>query len=867
MVFPIGLLLVLALGVVDYLAPPWVALSLIYLIVCMAAGWFGSARASVSLAILSGLTLGVIEEISAGAHPTHWWLAWDIVSRVAVFSCVAWLTNHSRNLNRRLNALAEERTRELAGEVERHNRSLEALKLAEERYRAVLANTPAAVWVSDAKGVTLFVSDQVDQLIGYTADEVYQKSPHFWWGRVHPEDLPAVTATFDSLFEGGEFNLEYRMQHKDGRWLWVNDRGSMRFSGTGEKQAYGVCLDISDRKRAEEALKRSEQQTRDILATTQDAYMLAGGEGEVQDVNAAFTEMTGFERSEMIGRNILEIDTKLTREEAEEIKRRVIEAGSGRFETRLRRKARPDIEIEVSLSSPPSANGSAYCFLRDITKRKHDERVLEIQRDIASRLSMTSNLMSGLRSLVDMAVAIEGVDSGGIYFMDPEEKEVRLYAHRGLSEEFVAAVSVYPVESPQGRLVLSGEAVYLDAAALEAGMAPLAGREGLRSLAVVPLRHEGRVVGCLNLASHKYDSTPQRARELIELLGAQAAGAIARMRGEEALRSSERRLHTLITGAPVVLFAGDKEGIITCQEGKGLANLGWKGGENVGRRVGDVFKDSPDVLLAVERVLRGEEFSTTENVGQHTFDVWYTPERDAAGEVVGYVGVATNITDRLRLERQLLMISDREQDRIGQEIHDGLCQQLVSLAFDAATIETELAGMAGGPAVTARRLSNHMDASITEARRLSRGLFPIRIEVEGLAPALEELLRTMANRRDITCNFVIEPVRVISKMTASNLYRIAQEAFNNITKHSGATVVSFELRRFEGKIRMRIEDNGSGFLPDARPPGNPQAPVLDGMGLHIMKYRARMIGADLRIHSKPGHGAVISCLVPEAPMG
>jgi len=126
--------------------------------------------------------------------------------------------------------------------------------------------------------------------------------------------------------------------------------------------------------------------------------------------------------------------------------------------------------------------------------------------------------------------------------------------HRGLGSEFVDAVKSFAPESPQGQLVATGQAVYLDGSSLSRGSLPLPLAEGIRALAAIPLRYENQVLGCLNLASHQQDTIADQSRSLLELLGAQAAGAIARIRIEQALKASEARVRTIVTGAPIVLF-------------------------------------------------------------------------------------------------------------------------------------------------------------------------------------------------------------------------------------------------------------------------------------------------------------------------
>jgi PAS domain S-box-containing protein len=345
---------------------------------------------------------------------------------------------------------------------------------------------------------------------------------------------------------------------------------------------------------------------------------------------------------------------------------------------------------------------------------------------------------------------------------------------------------------------------------------------------------------------------------VIEAIAAQAAGAIARIRAEEALRESETRLRAIITGAPVLLFAVDQDGIIRFEDGQGLKALGATRDANVGHSVMEVYAHLPTILENARRALRGEAFEAIVEAGPTIFDCWYSPTRDKDGKSTGYIGVATNISERHNLERQLLEISDREHARIGQDLHDGLCQHLVSLAFDANSLQGQLAAARRPEAPTARRIADYLDRAITETRQLSRGLFPVRMEKEGLPSALEELARATCERFGIPCRFFSKgPARVKNSSVATHLYRIAQEAVTNAVKHSRATKLSISLRARADHFELRVEDDGAGFSLATRRKAT-------GMGLYIMEYRARTIGGTLRINPRRRGGTQVSCCVSRA---
>ena len=323
-------------------------------------------------------------------------------------------------------------------------------------------------------------------------------------------------------------------------------------------------------------------------------------------------------------------------------------------------------------------------------------------------------------------------------------------------------------------------------------------------------------------------------------------------------KTNEARLNSIIQGVSIILFAVDHRGVIAFEDGQALTALGFKPGEHLGQTVAEAYNRFPQLVNQARRALAGEEFSAEMDLGFAYFLCSYSPTRDLQGKITGYIGVATNITERQRLERQLLEISDREQARIGQEIHDGLCQQLVSLAFDANSLEQRLQAEQSPQAATAQRIVQFLDEAITAARQLSRGLFPVRLEAEGLSSALEELANSTSERFGISCRFASnDPAAITSKAMATHLYRIAQEAINNSIRHGQARSIEIQLRGDNEQLELRVEDDGTGTEAATAEPGK-----LSGMGLYIMDYRARAIGGTLRLGPRVSGGTTVSCCVP-----
>ena len=490
----------------------------------------------------------------------------------------------------------------------------------------------------------------------------------------------------------------------------------------------------------------------------------------------------------------------------------------------------------------------------DITERKRTEHLLQAQRDMGIALGATGNLSVALNSLLEVAMQLEGIDCGGIYLLDPQTGELDLQAHRGLSGSFVKRISHYRADAAEARLVKAGQIVYVAREQIPRTLEVLWGREGLRALAVVPIQHKGIVLGMLNLASYQQDEIPPKSRVGIELMASQFAGAIARISAEDSLRRSEAHLRTTINNAPIALLAAEGDGTITVEDGKALAAMGAKPAEHVRQSAMEVYRDFPQMLDNVRRALAGEEFDSLLEFTPTMFECRFTSARDKAGKMSGFIAVATDVTERFRLQREILEISDREQARIGQDIHDGLCQQLIGMAFITNSLEQSLAAQERPEAAAARKVSGLLDEAITESRRVARGLYPIRLTTQGLVPALEDLATTTTERFGIHCHCVLDAAAPRCDIAAStHLYRIAQEAVNNAGKHSGARNISVSLAVSGSAAILSVQDDGKGLVPSAN--------ADSGMGLHIMDYRARLIGGSLQVKTDPT-GTCVSCRFP-----
>jgi two-component system, LuxR family, sensor kinase FixL len=229
-----------------------------------------------------------------------------------------------------------------------------------------------------------------------------------------------------------------------------------------------------------------------------------------------------------------------------------------------------------------------------------------------------------------------------------------------------------------------------------------------------------------------------------------------------------------------------------------------------------------------------------------------SPVRDDADRITHYVSVLRDITETRRLERELVEISEREQRRIGRDLHDGLGQQLTGLAFMMRGLERKLQDIDEDAARAAMSIAELVNDTKSQARVLARGLVTVDLAGTGIVRALEDLAANTEQIYAIPCKADCHiDTPLWDETVATHLYRICQEAVNNAIKHSSATHVNIELNQDGHQLLLAVRDNGTGIASTA--------PIDGGMGLRIMAFRAQMINATLNIRPRVQGGTLVLC--------
>jgi PAS domain S-box-containing protein len=372
-----------------------------------------------------------------------------------------------------------------------------------------------------------------------------------------------------------------------------------------------------------------------------------------------------------------------------------------------------------------------------------------------------------------------------------------------------------------------------------------------------------------------------------------------RKRTEEALRAATEFMRALLDFAPMPIYVRDAEHRYR------LVNREWervfrrKRAEVIGRAIDEVLP--PELADYLERTNRKvlatrRAISTEESIdfpeGRRIYHTMKFPLRNAEGEVDSVGGISIDMTqriraeqeilrlndeleqrvadrtaelaaanrelrseiaERLRLQTELLEISEREQRRLGQDLHDELGQQLTGLGMMAAVLERQLREEKHPRARFAAELGEMLQRAVTTTRDLARGFYPVVLEQGGLLAALQDLAHRTEVVAGVRCVVRHRPTFHFPRSASIHLYRIAQEALSNAVRHGSPRTIQIELGAQRGVSRLRIVNDGPRYtLP---PPGK------RGFGLSIMRYRARLIDAAVTVGPGPRGGCEVVCVL------
>ena len=354
----------------------------------------------------------------------------------------------------------------------------------------------------------------------------------------------------------------------------------------------------------------------------------------------------------------------------------------------------------------------------------------------------------------------------------------------------------------------------------------------------------------------------RRAQEQLKQLNATLERRVAGRTA--ALTDANDRLRAITDNVLIGILTLNARGVVETLNPAAAEIFGYSRDELVGYNVGD--------LMSSPTQLPGEAFLThyTQSGDQQFMAVSREVlGRRKDGQVImleltvsdfahggrrEFVAMLHDVTARKGLERELLEIIERERQRLGHDLHDGLGQHLHGLSYLAALAEKGLREDASPRAAEVGQLNKYLNEALELTRSFARGLQPVNAAPRGLMMALHELAERTRGLYRVNCRFDCPaPVLIQRHMAATHLFRIAQEAVNNAMKHGKPTRIRIRLAATPQRIVLGVRDNGVGFRRRKKP--------ARGMGLHIMQYRADAISGSLLVQRRPRGGTKVVCTV------
>ena len=749
-------------------------------------------------------------------------------------------------------------------------RAAEALRESEEWFRSLAECAPVGIYLTDRRGDCMYVNPTWCEAAGLSAAEARGQG---WMAGLHPEDRATIGQKWSrSIQSGGVWGFEYRFQNKGGQVTRVHGAAAPVRAADGTVIGHvGVNLDITARRRAEEAARATSAYARSLIEVSLDPLVTISAEGRITDVNEAFVQATGVPRDCLIGAGFSGFFTEP--EMARQGYQRAFSEGIVRdYPLAIRHVSGRVTDVLYNASVYRDGQGQVlgvFAAARDVSERKRAHLALERSR-------------AELRAIYESAPVL-------MCTLGPDRSV--LYANRAFTE----FTGVPESDLHGGRACGVFGCINASTDPRGCGFGPRCAGCALRR-AIEDTLTTGR-----EHREVEYRATldPNGVRRDVILLGATTrieAGDLSvlllclrdvteQRRAEDAIRESAARYRSLFENSLLPISLALPDGRLLAVNAAYARMYGYTSQDEMlaaVSHVGPQFYANPADRAEVLRLLaeKGEmeprEFVLVRRDGTRFVAVVGAREiRDADGRLFCYQAVHLDITERKRAEQELLASREqlralatriqaaREEERtaLARDLHDGLAQELTRLKIDLLLLHGRLGkpGKAMARDVMVPRvakMAETADATIQSVQRIATGLRPAVLDSLGLCAAVEWQARDFQEHAGIPCRANVPAAELAAgREVATAAFRILQESLTNIQRHARATRVEVSLRQEAGLLVLGIEDNGCGIDPEVL-----RSPL--SIGLAGMRERALLLGGQLQIRSQPGAGTSVAVRLP-----
>jgi PAS domain S-box-containing protein len=741
-------------------------------------------------------------------------------------------------------------------DITERKRSEEAFRESETRYRELCDSLPEIVSEFDGKGNFVFVNQNGFRIFGYTKED-FDKGLNVFQ-MVAPEDRPRLESSIGEILRSRQTaGNEYKMIRKDGSAFYATAYTNPIVQRDRVVGYRTILIDISDRKEAEEALRRSETRYRTLLESINDGVYILDNKGRFTFVNDVIVRRTGRSRDWFLGRRFLEL-----------IRPEFRELVQSSFEAEMRGEVIPPIEISVIYAEPPARNlwvevntkplydGDRIVGLlgtsRDITARKHTEEELRKSEERFRRLAENARDMIYRKSLPD----------GEYQYVSPASADLTGYMPEHFYHDpLLARKVVHPDWSH-----------YFDTeqTRLRKGRTP-----AVYEYKIIHKSGEERWLYQRDVLVSDDAGNPVAIEGMVTDIS-------ERKRTEEALKDSEEKYRSIFERSPLGIFQTTLEGAFIRVNPALARMLGY----GAPRDVIDSASDLAARIFVKPGQMNGASSEAPGNDGQRVYESEYF--RKDGGKWVGHLtlsvihdeegtphhldGIVEDVTEkkmmeeklqstmeRLRaLSRRLLEVQEAERRYIARELHDEIGQTLTALRISLKRAERS---NGPGPAgISINESVKMVEGLIKQVRNLSIELRPSILDDFGLTAALDWYVNRLSVRAGLEAEFhtAFKDER-FSPLIELTCFRIAQEALTNIVRHSGATKVRVDLETRGEELHLTVSDDGGGFDVSKK-----YKKAIKGktFGLIGMEERASLAGGRLEFTSRSGEGTVVHASFP-----
>lgn len=702
------------------------------------------------------------------------------------------------------------------------------------------------LWEWDLRSKSVYFSKEWKRQIGYRDEEIPNRFEE-WQNRLHPDDVKPCLQRVRAYLKNPSrpHEMEFRFRHKSGHYLWIYTRADVVKDANGKPvRMLGCHMEITQRKKAVALLMAAQERFRAIYEHGPVGIVMVDLAGRVSLANLSFHQMLGYEDGALVGRNFREFTVE-DDQGAEDLLAAGLLSGKQSHYSIEKRYIRKDGRhlwgslATVLLRDPEGKPVARLKMITDITARKDYEAAL---RQSEGRY----------RQLIhSLPVAVHTCDAQG---------RIVLYN--------AAAVSLWGREpGPRHRWdaasrILDGEGKPVPRSHSAIAQAVREG-EPVRGVERIIERPDGSRSSVLCFPDPILNEAQQVVGGVSVLVDVSE-----QHRAVKNLRNREERLRAILNTVVDAIITIDRRGTIVGVNPATLRMFGYGEAEMLGRNVSMLmpapYHEEHDSYL--ERYCRTREARVI-GKGREALarrkDGSVFPVDLAVSEVDHlqfFTGVIRDITERRRLEREILDISEKERAAIGHDLHDDLGQQLAGIWLMCDAMHASLLAEGSAEEKNAAKITQLLKKALTLTRALSRGLHPVVVPEGGLTAALQELAARTRDTFRKKCQFRCIGHVELDTATATHLYRIAQEAVTNAVKHTDTKVIEIELTAGDGNITLAVKDRGR---PKSKGRGaaglNSGSP---GVGLRIMRYRADMIRGALEIRrNASGIGTTFLCNV------